>query len=578
MPRRLAISVGQWSDKGRKAVNQDFYGVCIPNEPRLSAKGIAMALADGISSSEVSQVASETAVHSFLEDYYCTSDAWSVKKSAHRVLMATNSWLHAKTRQSRYRDDADRGYVCTLSAAVLKSTTLHLFHAGDTRIYRVVGPGLEQLTDDHRAWVSTTTSYLSNALGIDDRIEIDYRALQVDVGEHFLFTTDGVHEHVTDGFMARAIQGHSEDLNAAARTIVQEAYERGSTDNLTVQVIRIDALPERDIEATHRQLTELPFPPDLAPRQLFDGYEILRTVHVSSRSHVYLARDQDTRQIVALKTPASDLQQDPVLLERFLTEEWIARRVDSPHVVRPCRQTRPRHYLYVVTEFIEGQTLTQWLRDHPQPSLDEVRTIIEQIARGLRAFHRQEMVHQDLRPENVLIDATGTAKLIDFGAAKVAGIVESGESHEAGSRRLGTAQYSAPEYFLGEHGTPRSDLFSLGVITYQMLSGRLPYGAQVAKTRTRQARNRLNYSPIIRYRPDCPAWIDGALRKAVHPDPDRRYAEVAEFIHDLRHPRQEFLHEGGLPLIERNPVAFWKGLSLLLAILIATLLVLDHRP
>ena len=139
MPRELRISIGQHSDKGRKETNQDFHGALIPDEPLLSLKGIAIVLADGISSSNVSQIASELAVKSFLTDYYCTSESWSVKTSAQRVLAATNSWLHAQTRHSQYAYDKDKGYVCTLSAMVIKSTTAHLFHVGDSRIYRVAG-------------------------------------------------------------------------------------------------------------------------------------------------------------------------------------------------------------------------------------------------------------------------------------------------------------------------------------------------------------------------------------------------------------------------------------------------------
>ena len=120
MPRELKISIGQHSDKGRKEINQDFHGVLIPQEPLLGLKGIAIVLADGISSSSVSQIASKSAVKGFLTDYYCTSDSWSVKTSAQRVLEATNSWLHAQTRRSQYAYDKDQGYVCTLSAMVIK--------------------------------------------------------------------------------------------------------------------------------------------------------------------------------------------------------------------------------------------------------------------------------------------------------------------------------------------------------------------------------------------------------------------------------------------------------------------------
>src|SRR5262245_27055579 len=121
MPRQLRISIGQYSDKGRKDTNQDFHGALIPQEPLLSLKGIAVVLADGISSSGVSRIAAESAVKSFLTDYYCTSESWSVKTSAQRVIAVTNSWLHAQTRQSPFLYDKDKGYVCTLSAVVFKS-------------------------------------------------------------------------------------------------------------------------------------------------------------------------------------------------------------------------------------------------------------------------------------------------------------------------------------------------------------------------------------------------------------------------------------------------------------------------
>src|SRR3977135_4440159 len=125
MPRELKISVGQHSDKGRKEINQDFHGVLVPKEPLLSLKGIAVVLADGISSSQVSQVASESAVKGFLTDYYCTSEAWWVKTPANGWAAAANSGLHAKTGRSRYAYDKDRGYVCTLSAMVVKAKAAH---------------------------------------------------------------------------------------------------------------------------------------------------------------------------------------------------------------------------------------------------------------------------------------------------------------------------------------------------------------------------------------------------------------------------------------------------------------------
>src|SRR5437762_6736031 len=236
MPSELKISVGQFSDTGRKETNQDFHGVLIPSEPLLSLKGIAIVLADGISSSNVSRIAAESTVKGFLTDYYCTSESWSVRTSAQRVLEATNSWLHSQTRRSQYSYDKDRGYVCTLSAIVIKSTTAHLFHIGDSRIYRLSGNSLEQLTNDHRIIISSEQSYLGRALGVNPQIEIDYQMLRLEPGDIFVLATDGIYEHLNARCIAKAINEGAADLDAAAKAIVDQAFEAGSNDNLTVQI------------------------------------------------------------------------------------------------------------------------------------------------------------------------------------------------------------------------------------------------------------------------------------------------------------------------------------------------------
>ena len=228
-----------------------------------------------------------------------------------------------------------------------------------------------------------------------------------------------------------------------------------------------------------------------------------------------------------------------------------------------------------MTEFIDGQTLTQWMIDNPRPDLETVRGIVEQIASGLRAFHRKEMLHQDLRPDNIMIDKTGTVKIIDFGSTRIAGVAEAAP-FIAGNDILGTAQYTAPEYFLGESGSSRSDMFSLGVIAYQMLTGKLPYGAQIAKVRTRSQLRKLRYRSALDDNREIPAWIDGALRKAVHPDPDKRYESLSEFIFDLRHPNPKYLDASATPLIERNPTLFWKCTTAILVCVIVALLASQH--
>ncbi len=573
MTKQLIITAGQYSDKGRKDSNQDFHGLCIPKEPQLSTKGIAIVLADGISSSDVSHVASESAVTGFLEDYYSTSDTWSVKTSAERVIAATNSWLHSQTLQSAHRYDKDRGYVCTFTAVILKSSTAHIFHVGDTRVYRLGTAGLEQLTEDHRVWVSSEKSYLARALGIDHRLNIDYRAVPIEIGEVLLLATDGVYEFVDAPFILATLEAAGQDLESAARIIVQEAFRRGSHDNLTLQIVRIEELPEPESSEIYRQLSALALPPQLEARMDFDGYKIIREVRIGSRSHIHLAVDTETGEQVILKTPSIGMRDDPAYLERFLMEEWIARRINNAHVLKPCAVNRKRNFIYVATEFIEGQSLAQWMTDHPTPELGIVRGLIEQIAKGLQAFHRLEMLHQDLKPENIMIDQNGTVKIIDFGATRVAGVMEVATPIEQ-INLLGAAQYAAPEYFLGENGSYQSDLFSLGVITYQMLSSHLPYGIEVPKIRNKKAQKKLLYRSLVQSEQKIPLWIDEAIRKAVHPEPNERYQEISEFLYDLQHPNPLFLNKRFTPFIERNPVIFWKTVSCVLSLVIVLMLVM----
>ena len=141
---------------------------------------------------------------------------------------------------------------------------------------------------------------------------------------------------------------------------------------------------------------------------------------------------------------------------------------------------------------------------------------------------------------------------------------------------LGTVQYTAPEYFLGQPGSERSDLYSLAAITYQMLSGRLPYGTAVAKARTPAAQRRLRCDPVLDDDRDIPFWIDGVLRKALHPDPARRHEALSEFVHDLRHPKRDGLDRVRPPLVQQHPVLFWKIVSTILGIALLALLMARH--
>ena len=231
-----------------------------------------------------------------------------------------------------------------------------------------------------------------------------------------------------------------------------------------------------------------------------------------------------------------------------------------------------------MTEYLKGQTLREWMNSHPKPYIREIRKIVEQIAKGLRAFHRMEMLHQDLKPENIMIDSNGTVKIIDFGSVKIAGIAEIAPLGQGEENILGTLNYTAPEYHLGQRGTVKSDIFSLGVITYEMINGALPFGREMPEKPNKMNLSKLEYMPSFHKNVMVPQWIDGALKKATSVAPQPRYEALSEFIYDLSTPNPEFLKSSDmLPLIERNPLIFWKTVSGLLLLSNLVLLYFINR-
>ena len=553
MPK-LRVIAGQHSEAGVKQSNDDSCGIRIPDDSLLSTKGIAAVIADGMSGSEAGREAADACVQGFLSDYFSTPDSWTVETSGEKILGALNSWLYSQGHQ---KYGSPKGLVTTLSVLVIKSTTGYVFHVGDTRIYRLRDGALEQLTRDHRVQVSGEKNYLNRAMGIDTHLDIDYQSFPVEEGDTFLLTTDGIHDFVDDSTLRHLLLENRDTPEQGVAAIIEAATGNHSNDNLSAQILVVEQLPDASEVEFYRRLTELPFPPPLEPGMVLDGYRILRELHASKRTQVYLALDTETDTRVVLKTPSVNFEDDPEYIDQFLHEEWAGRRLHSAHILKVLEPHGRRQALYYVTEYIEGQTLRQWMHDHPRPPLKEVRNIIEQIARGLRAMHRQEMIHQDLKPENIMIDRHGVVKIIDFGSTKIAGIAEISTPLER-DRLLGTRNYTAPEYLRGESGSNRSDIYSLGVLSYEMLCGKLPYPKEL----TARNLNKVKYRSLRDCNDSIPAWLDGALKKAVSINPERRHGLLSEFVYDLSHPNPEYARRQRPPLMERNPVAFWRATAL----------------
>ena len=362
-----------------------------------------------------------------------------------------------------------------------------------------------------------------------------------------------------------ALSAAAGDLEATCRQLVDAALDNGSGDNLSCQLLRVEALPAQGIDDVVTRLTELPFPPFLSPGMKLDGYLIQRELHASNRSQLYLALDESTGKRYCIKTPSVNFEDDAAYIERFVMESWVGARINSPQVVKVIDPPRPRTCLYYLTEYVEGVTLTRWMQEHPRPPVEEVVYLVEQIARGIRAFHRRETLHQDIKPDNIMVGPEGRIKIVDFGACLVAGIDEIASPLQR-DIALGTASYSAPEYTLGTRPNYRADLFSLAVLTYEMLTGELPFGGRLEHCASTRDFLNTRYTPSPVLNPLVPVWIDGALRKGLRFQEARRQQDVTEFAFELRHPNPKYLEHRFRPLLERDPVLTWKLLAGALAL------------
>lgn len=545
MAGEIRVTVGQYSSAGRKERNDDSYGVAVPEPALLATKGVAMAIADGMSTAEGAKAASETAIRSFLGDYFGTHQSWAVKTSVSRVLTALNRWLHS---QSLSRYGAEDAMVTTFSGLILKGGTGYLFHAGDSRISLIRDGGLDVLTQNHTLKDSRGRESLTRALGKSSDLRVDYREMPLEDGDILVFTSDGVHEYVTPAQILDQVRSLKHDLNGAAAALCASALGAGSPDNLTCQIVRLECAGNLDSFALTERLKNLPFPPDLAVGQSFEGFKVLREIHASARSHVWLVEDEGTAKRYALKTPSPNFEGDEDYIRQFIREEWVGQLISSPHVLKVLSVPRARRFLYTLSEHVEGQTLAALMKHHPNQPVATVRSILEQIVKGLRAFHRNDILHQDLKPDNIMIDRSGVVKIIDFGSVRIAGLEELRGGKPA---LLGTKDYIAPEYLKGETPTNRSDLFSLGVIAYEMLTGKLPYGQGFSSAKEVE---KARYVPANTINADIPGWVDYALEKAVSLKPSQRYEVLSGFLSDITKPADAYVpKKRNASLIERNP-------------------------
>lgn len=288
--------------------------------------------------------------------------------------------------------------------------------------------------------------------------------------------------------------------------------------------------------------------------QLLDGrYQVERLLGDGGMARVYLGRDLRLNRPVAIKIPHSHLMTDPDFLARFRHEAHAAAMVRHPNLVDVYDVGQDGDLHYIVMEYVAGSTLKQLINREAPFAIPRAVRIGEQIARGLHAAHRAGLIHRDIKPQNIIVTDDGQARITDFGVAKSrlsTAMTETGIT-------LGTVYYIAPEQARGRPATPQSDIYALGVVLYEMLTGRLPF---TGDTPVAVAMKHISEPPPPprRYNPQIPAALEEIILRALAKDPAQRQRSALELAEELRSYEQlvtqaTVINPGIKPLAQERP-------------------------
>ncbi|WP_225786965.1 bifunctional protein-serine/threonine kinase/phosphatase [Pseudomonas sp. Marseille-P8916] len=536
----LRLNFAQASATGPRVENQDALRLVTPAAELAASKGYLFALADGVSQCADGGLAARASLQALALDYYATPATWSVAQALDRLLLAQNRWLRAQGN--------GQPLLTTLTALVLRGRRFTLAHVGDCRAYRWHDDQLQCLSEDH-VWDQPGMQHvLKRALGLDQHLLVDYLEGELRHGECFLLLSDGVWASLGDQRI-RSLLREQSDLQEAADTLVATAHRCGSQDNASALLVRVEQLGPANLGDTLAQLQQWPIPAALRPGQSLDGWHIEALLSRSQQSVLYRARDRQGQAWLLKTLPAHQ----EGAAQRLLLEEWFLRRVSGRHFPEVHTASQRQHLYYLMREY-PGQTLAALLAEHGPLPLARWLEVARQLLQAVGILHRRNLLHRDIKPDNLHLGDDGQLRLLDFGLAYCPGL-----SEDTPHLLPGTPSFIAPEAFEGQPPSPRQDLYAAGVTLYHLLTGHYPYGEIEAFQRPRFSH------PVnpARYRPDVPEWLQHNLQQAVAAEPGQRFETAEQWLLLLERGDRQDLPGRPRPLLEREPLKTWRTLALL---------------
>jgi serine/threonine protein phosphatase PrpC len=545
----LKFEIGQSSLTGPRPRNEDYVGVVTPSAEQLSIKGALIAVADGVSGNAGGGEASEMTVRTVSTDYYATPDTWEPPTALDKVITAANRWLISQANANR--DLA--GMATTLSLLILRGQRYYLAHVGDTRIYLLRDGTLKQLTTDH-VWDRPDMRHvLKRAVGLDAHLAIDFTEGALQVGDVFALMSDGVWETLGEKTIHESLTKF-DNPQMVAELLSNSAINLKTSDNATAIVVKINALGADTLSERIAGGKHLALPNKLAIGDVIDDFEVVELLHESRASLLYKVRKTDTKQLFVLKTLQPLLANDLESCNGLLNEEWLGKRVVSQFVAQVLPLSiEKRSKLYFVMSWFEGTTLQQRLDSGHYFTAAGTAKIAIDMLRGIGALHRLSIIHRDIKPANIHQANDQRLRILDLGVALSTG------NEEIITQNPGTPSFMAPELFEDETANAQTDIYAAGVTLYHLLTRKYPYG----EIEPFQHPKFGEPTPLTRYRPDTPYWLENIVLKAVARDADKRFETAEEMLHALEVGElKPLLAPARTPLIARARLVKWQWIAI----------------
>ncbi|MCK4737525.1 MAG: bifunctional protein-serine/threonine kinase/phosphatase [Sulfurimonas sp.] len=527
--------------KGKELTGDDFYDV-------KTIGGITVGIVcDGVGGAQEGAEAAARVTNYLMNNFKIRPKVWSIEKSINTFIKSINSILYQESMVNYERTEL----ITTLTIVVIEGNKLYGANVGDSRVYLLRDNVLNQLSLDHTMQEPGYENVLTQAIGIDKDVDPYYFENTILQDDKILLCSDGLYDIMNEKHLET-------DINLGAHALVKKAstlVENNLPDDTTAVIIEI--LQANELQSLIKQ--NLPIQESLKHGQTIDGYTLEKSLIHNHRTWLC---SKKTKQYVVKFAPREAID-DKQILDLFVKEAWNAKRLKAnffPKAVVPKNRTQR----YYVMQLIGGENLDSIL-DYKTLSIDDAVNLGKILLDMSQYLLKYDLVHGDIKPHNVMLEKNNEEidfKIIDFG--NVTEIFST-------DTKAGTPSFLSPERFQNEAISESSEIFSIGVTLYLALTGKYPYG-EIEPFQSPSFKEAKKPSVFNKNIPD---WLDSVILRSIAIDKEHRYSHYSEMNYELKSPQnvKPFFPKDAT-LIERSPLAFYKGGFIIMIIINIILLIL----